>query len=284
MVKKWIERSYSGLIFVFLYAPILVLIIFSFNDSRTRGNWGGFTLHWYMDLFRDRQILSAFYYTLSIGLISAVTSTIVGTFAAVGIYNMRYLGQKTILNLNYLPVLNPDIVTGVALMTLFIFFNFRLGFLTLLLAHITFCIPYVILAVLPKLRQLDKNLAEAAMDLGAKPFYAFRKVILPEITPGIITGALIAFTLSIDDFVISFFTTGSGVTNISITVFSMARRGVNPMINALSTIMFSTVLLLLLWINHRTNKEKEEDEDEKELEMHNVLGTAGDTLTDDYRV
>ncbi len=163
--------------------------------------------------------------------------------------------KKVILNLNYLPVLNPDIVTGVSLMTLFKFMKLEPGFLTMLLSHITFCIPYVILSILPKLKQMNKHLAEAAMDLGATPFYAIRKVVIPEIMPGIVTGALMAFTLSIDDFVISFFNQGAGgVSNLSITIFSMARRGINPVINALSTLMFVFLLALLLIINSRSAK------------------------------
>lgn len=252
MVIKFIKRFYTFLIFLFLYAPIITLIAFSFNESRSRGKWGGFTLRWYKELLHDAPIKNAFYYTIVIALLSSIIATIIGTIAAVGIYNMGFLGKKVILNLNYLPVLNPDIVTGVSLMTLFIFSKLELGFLSMLLAHITFCIPYVVLSVLPKLKQLNKHLAEAAMDLGATPFYAFRKVILPEIMPGIVTGALMAFTLSIDDFVISFFTAGNGVTNLSIAVYSMARRGINPKINALSTLMFLGVLSLLLVINKRT--------------------------------
>ncbi len=252
MVIKFIKRFYTYLIFLFLYAPIITLIAFSFNSSRSRGKWGGFTLKWYEELLYDSAIKNSFYYTIVIALLAAIISTIIGTIAAIGIYNMGFLSKKIILNLNYLPVLNPDIVTGVSLMTLFIFVKLELGFLSMLLAHIAFCTPYVVLAVLPKLKQLNKHLAEAAMDLGATPFYAFRKVILPEIMPGIVTGALMAFTLSIDDFVVSFFTTGNGVSNLSITVYSMARRGINPKINALSTLMFLGVLTLLLIINKRT--------------------------------
>jgi spermidine/putrescine transport system permease protein len=255
MVEKTIKRIYAFLIFVFLYAPIIVLIIFSFNNSKSRGNWDGFTLKWYIELFKDRQILKSLYYTITIALISSTVATVIGTLAAISIHNMGSIKKKIIMNINYLPVLNPDIVTGVALMSLFVFIDLKLGFLSMLLAHITFSIPYVVLSVLPKLRQLNKHLAEAAMDLGATPFYAFRKVILPEIMPGIITGALMAFTLSIDDFVISFFTTGSGVSNLSITIYSMARRGINPKINALSTLMFLSVLILLLIINKRSEKE-----------------------------
>ena len=185
---------------------------------------------------------------------SSIISTVIGTFSAIGIHNMGHFGKKLALNINYLPVLNPDIVTGIALMTLFISLRMQLGFLTMLLSHIMFNIPYVILSVLPKLKQMNKHTTEAALDLGATPSYAFRKVVIPEIMPGVITGALIAFTLSIDDFVISFFNTGPGVTNLSIHVFSMARKGVKPSINALTTLMLLTVVILLLLINKRTTK------------------------------
>ncbi len=254
MVEKIFKRVYGSLIYLFLYAPIIILIIFSFNNSRSRGSWGGFTLRWYGELFKDSQIMTSLYYTIAIAVLSALIATIIGTAAALGIHNMKSTEKKIIMNLTYIPVLNADIVTGIALMILFIFIKLPLGFTTLLLAHITFNIPYVILSVLPKLKQLDANLYEAALDLGATPWYALRKVIIPQIMPGIITGALLAFTLSIDDFVISFFTTGSGVSNLSITIYSMARRGINPKINALSTLMFTTVLILLLIINIRTDK------------------------------
>ncbi|KDR96257.1 spermidine/putrescine transport system permease protein [Peptoclostridium litorale DSM 5388] len=255
MVEKILKRIYMMLIFIFMYAPIVVLVVFSFNNSKSRSSWDGFTLKWYIELFKDRQIMKSLYYTVTIAVMASVISTVTGTIAAIGIYDMKKLPKKLLLNINYLPVLNPDIVTGVALMTLYIFAGMRLGFMTMLLSHITFDIPYVILAVLPKLRQLPKNTLEAAMDLGATPFYALRKVILPQIKPGIVSGLLIAFTMSIDDFVISFFTTGSGVTNLSITIYSMARRGINPKINALSTLMFATVLMLLLILNKKSPKE-----------------------------
>ena len=254
MLSKVIKRAYTALIFLFLYAPIFVLIVFSFNESKSRGRWTGFTFKWYVELFNSKDIRNALYYTLMIAFLAALISTIAGTIAAIGIHNMGLFGKKVALNVNYIPVLNPDIVTGIALMTLFIFVKIKLGFATMLISHIVFDIPYVILCVLPKLSQMNKYTAEAAMDLGATPFYALRKVIIPEIMPGIITGALIAFTLSIDDFVISFFNTGSGVTNLSIEIYSMARRGVKPSINALCTIMFIAVIGLLLLINKRTSK------------------------------
>ncbi|MBN2897810.1 MAG: ABC transporter permease [Clostridia bacterium] len=252
---KFLQRFYTVLIFFFLYAPIIVLIVYSFNDSRLSVGWSGFTLDWYVKLFEDRQIIRSFYYTISIAVLSSTIATIIGTFAAIGIHHMKSFRKQLILSINNLPLLNPDIVTGVSLMALFVFFKAELGFITMLIAHITFNIPYVILSVLPKLRQMPKDMLEAAMDLGATPWYALRKVIIPEISPGIITGALIAFTMSIDDFVISFFTTGNGVSNLSITIYSMARRGINPKINALSTILFVSVLSLMLIINKRQSKE-----------------------------
>ncbi|MBN2558926.1 MAG: ABC transporter permease [Clostridia bacterium] len=256
-MKKAAKRIYMGLVFLFLYAPIILLIVYSFNSSKSRGQWGGFTLKWYAELLQDRQIKEALYFTIIIAVLATIISTIFGTLAAIGIHNMKRFPRSLSLNINNLPVLNPDIVTGVALMTLFISVNIQLGFVSMLIAHIVFCTPYVILAVLPKLRQLNRHIAEAAMDLGAKPSYALRKVIIPQITPGIISGALIAFTLSIDDFVISFFTAGTQVTNLSILIYSMAKRGVKPSINALSTIMFLTVLVLLLLINKKSDKGEE---------------------------
>lgn len=257
MVKKSLERLYTIAIFLFLYAPIIILIIFSFNNSRSRGVWSGFTLKWYIELFKDQEILKALYNTVLIAVLAAIISTVIGTLAAIGIHDIKGIGKGIFLNLNYLPVLNPDIVTAVSLMALFRFLNMEFGLVTMLLSHIVFCIPYVILSVLPKLKQMNVHLAEAAMDLGATPFYTLRKVIIPEIMPGIITGALMAFTLSIDDFVISFFNTGNGVSNLSITIFAMSRKGINPTINALSTLMFISMIVLLLIINKRSSKNLE---------------------------
>jgi len=253
-MQKAIKRIYMSIVFLFLYAPIIVLIVFSFNKSKSRGQWGGFTFDWYIDLFKDRQIREALYFTIIIAVISTVVSTIVGTIAALGISNMSRLGRTIVLNINNLPVLNPDIVTGVALMTLFISLRIELGFVTMLISPIVFSIPYVILSVLPKIRQMNKHTAEAALDLGATPAYAMRKVIIPEIMPGIISGAMIAFTLSIDDFVISFFTAGTSATNLSILIYSMAKRGIKPTINALSTLMFVVVLTLMILINKKKDK------------------------------
>ena len=260
---RFLKRSYIHLVFAFLYMPIAVLMVYSFNDSRSRGVWGGFTLRWYVELFQDRTIMSSLYSTLFIGATAAVIATIIGTLAAIGIHNSKGIQKKLIMNVTYLPVLNPEIVTAISLMILFVFAKVRFGYLTLLLAHITFNIPYVILSVLPKLRQLNKHLYEAALDLGSTPAQALWKVIIPEIMPGIITGMLLAFTLSIDDFVVSFFTTGSGVSTLSITIFSMARQGINPKINALSTIMFVFVLALLIIVNVRQARDEKKERNGK---------------------
>ena len=243
--------------YLFLYAPIISLAVFSFNDAKSMAKWSGFSLRWYQELFQNERILDALYYTILIALLAAAISTIVGAITVVGIHKMRQGKVRgLLLNINYLPVLNPDIVTGVALMSLYVFIKLEFGFTTMLLSHIVFDIPYVILSVLPKLKQLPANIEDAAMDLGATPWYALRKVVLPQIKPGIISGMLIAFTMSIDDFVISFFTTGNGVTNLAIEVYSMTRRGLTPEINALSTLMFVAVLILLLLSNLAANKKE----------------------------
>ncbi len=242
--------------FIFLYAPIFVLALFSFNDSKSMSKWNGFTFKWYGELFENERIMNALYYTILIAIVASLIATVAGTIAAIGIHKMRNGGaKKLLLNINYIPILNPDVVTGVSLMTLFAFISMDFGFNTMLISHIIFNIPYVILSVLPKLKQMPANIEDAAMDLGATPMYALRKVILPQIKPGIISGLLIAFTMSIDDFVISFFTAGNGVTNLSIEIYSMTRRGIRPEINALSTIMFVVVLLLLILSNKTSKKE-----------------------------
>ena len=222
--------------------------------------WNGFTLDWYYTLFQNERMISALYYTLLVAILATLISTFIGTIAAIGIHQMRNNKKRDLLlNINYLPVLNPDIVTGVSLMTLFVFLNVNFGMTTMLLSHLVFDIPYVILSVLPKLKQLPANIEDAALDLGATPWYALRKIVLPQIKPGIISGALMAFTMSIDDFVISFFTTGNGVTNLSIEIYSMTRRGLTPEINALSTLMFVVVLALLITSNVVGNKKAVEN-------------------------
>ena len=253
-MKKGIRRVYVALIMAFLYAPILLLILYSFNDSKSRANWGGFTLRWYQELFRDEAILSALGTTLSIGLFAAVISTILGTIGAVALFQMRRGPRGVLLSVVNLPMLNSEVVTGVSLMLLYAMVHFQLGYMTLLFSHVAFCVPYVVLSVMPKLRQLDPNLAEAAQDLGATPLQGFFKVILPDIMPGVFSGFIMALTMSIDDFVVSFFTTGSGVSNLSITIYTMAKRGISPKINALSTIIFGCVFFLLIGLNLRDFK------------------------------
>ena len=256
-----ISKIYMVLIFLFLYAPIFVLIIYSFNDTQTgsRTVWSGFTLKWYGKLFEDRYILEALRNTLVIAFISSVISTVLGTVAAIGIGSMKKLGKRVMMNVTNFPMINPDIVTGVSMMLLFVFAvnmlgGKSLGMASLIMAHITFCLPYVILSVMPKLKQMDPNLYEAAQDLGCPPVRAFFKVVLPQIASGIVTGAIMAFTLSIDDFVISYFTSGTTQT-LPIYIYSMTRKRISPEINALSTVLFLIVLVLLLIINIRQKKE-----------------------------
>lgn len=251
---KWLSKSYVGLVMTFLYAPILVLIVFSFNQSKSRGAWKGFTLSWYQKLFTNELIINALVNTLIIAVISSIVATLIGTMAAIGIVNMKRWTRSVIMNITYMPIINPEIVTGVSLMLLFVFLknfgiNFDFGFPTLLLAHITFSIPYVILNVLPKLRQMDQSVYEAAQDLGCNPCQAFYKVVIPEIMPGIISGFLMAFTYSLDDFIISYFVSGATSQTLPIVIFSMTRRKVSPEINALSAIMFIVVLTVLLVVN-----------------------------------
>lgn len=257
MVGKWSKRLYLSLAYIFLYAPIVLLIIFSFNSGKSTSSWDGFSLKWYNSLFDNQRILKALYYTVFVAVISSLISTVLGTISAIGIDKMTGWRKKAILNINYLPVLNPDIVTAISLMTLFAFFRLTFGFKTLIIAHVVFSTPYVIVSVLPKLKQMPDDLVKAAQDLGATPFYTLRKVILPQIMPGIFAGFLISFTMSIDDFVISFFNTGSGVTNLSIEIYSMARRGISPEINALSTLMFISIFILLFLANGKDLIKKE---------------------------
>ena len=254
--KKFVKNFYLFLVFVFMYAPIVVMAIYSFNDSKSRTTqWKGFTFKWYIKLFEDSQILKALQTTLLIALVSAIIATIIGTLAAIGISRMNKKIKTIVMGITQLPVLNPDIVTGISLMILFVFLKIKLGKYSLLLSHIAFNIPYVIISVLPKFTQLNKSVYEAALDLGATPQYAYRKVVLPQIMPGIVTGFLLSITLSVDDFVISFFTAGTGATNLSIYIYSAISKKYNPSINALSTIMFAVIFLLLLVINSRNKKD-----------------------------
>lgn len=257
-MNKALKRLYVILIFVFMYAPIVVLMIYSFNNSSSGAwaQWKGFTFKWYEKLFQDAQIMKALQTTLFVAVVSAIVSTAIGTLGAIGIHNMGRRARNIVMNVTYLPVLSSEIVMGISLMILFVFLRVPLGRYSLLLAHITFCLPYVIISVLPKLAQMDKNMYEAALDLGAGPLVAYRKVILPEIMPGIVNGFLLAITLSIDDFVVSFFTAGAGATNLSIYIYSAVSKRYNPAINALSTIMFVVIFLLLVIVNFRTGRKE----------------------------
>lgn len=248
-MKKIASKVYIFLVFLFLYAPIFVLIVNSFNESKSRTVWTGFTFDWYVKLFNNEVILQSLANTLLIAAIASVISTILGTAAAIGIYNMKKIVRSAIINITYIPIMNSEMVTGVSLMLLFVALHIDLGYFTLILSHITFCVPYVILNVLPKLRQMNRNLYDAALDLGCSPLQAFRHVVVPEIMPGIITGFLMAFTYSIDDFIISYFTHGPTSQTLPITIYSMTRRKVSPEVNALSAIIFVVVLLILLIMN-----------------------------------
>ena len=264
---KTASKVYTALIFIFLYAPIIVLIIFSFNDTDTasRTQFSGFTLRWYQRLFEDRYILEALLNTLIIAVVSAFASTVLGTMAAVGINRMKRMPKKVMMNITNFPMVNPEIVTGVSMMLLFVaavslFGGKSLGMASLIIAHITFCLPYVILSVLPKLRQMNPNLFEAAQDLGCPPVRAFFKVVLPEIMPGIVTGGIMAFTMSVDDFVVSYFTAGTTSQPLSVVIYSMTRHRMTPKINAVSTLLFLFVLVLLIVINVRQSRDEKRRE------------------------
>lgn len=254
---KFFEKFYVGLILLFLYAPIIILIILSFNSSKSRAKWGGFTLRWYKELFKNESIMNALYTTLIIAFLSALIATIIGTAAAIAINSMKKTPRTIMVAITNIPMLNADIVTGISLMLLFIALRFTLGFTSVLLAHITFNIPYVILSVMPKLKQLNPHTFEAALDLGASPVYAFFKVILPDIFPGVLTGFFLAFTMSLDDFVITHFTKGPEIHTLSTKIYTEVRKGIKPEIYALSTLMFITLLILLIIVN-RKNAEKKQ--------------------------
>ena len=255
-LRNFFKGTYLGLILLFLYAPILILILFSFNESKTLGNWTGFTFGWYEKLFRSSEITDAIIVTITLAVLSSLISTVLGTFAAIGLHSMKKRRRMLIENVSQLPMVNPDLVTGISLMLLFLAIGLRNGYIRLLIAHITFNLPYVIFSVLPKLRQSSDMLYEAALDLGCTPLMALWRVVIPDILPGIISGAILAFTLSIDDFVVSFFA-GNGVDNLSMYIYASARRGVNP---ALSTIIFVPVVTLLLIVNIRSIREERKRE------------------------
>lgn len=260
MVKKTAERIYMGLIVLFLYAPILVLIVLSFNASKSRNKWGGFTFDWYKKLFQNEDIMQALYTTLIIAFLSALIATILGVLASIGINNMKKVPRTVMVGITNIPMLNADIVTGLSLMILFISLrqtlglNFELGFGTVLISHITFNIPYVILSVMPRLRQTNKSTYEAALDLGASPVSAFFKVVLPDILPGVLSGFLLAFTMSLDDFIITHFTRGNVLNTLSTKIYAQVKKGISPEWYALSTLMFLSVLILLILINRRNDQ------------------------------
>ncbi len=255
MIKTTAKKIYIALIFIFLYAPIATLMVLSFNASRTRAKWGGFTLKWYFSLFENREIMQALWNTLIIAFVSSFVAVIIGTIACIAIMKMTRRTRTIVIGITNIPMLNADIVTGISLMLLFISLGLKFGLGTILLAHITFNIPYVILCVMPRMKQLNPSTYEAALDLGASPVRAFFKVVFPDILPGISAGFLMAFTMSLDDFIITHFTKGAGVDTLSTKIYTEVKKGIKPEMYALSTIIFVTVLLLLFLVN-KAPKEK----------------------------
>ena len=258
-VKNALKKCYLVFILLFLYAPIFVLIVLSFNSSRSRVTWGGFTLEWYGKLFSSRRILEALETTLILGFVSAAIATIIGTLGAVGIQAMRKRSYQVVMSVTNIPILNADIVTGIALMLWFVRF-IPLGFGSVLIAHITFNIPYVILSVMPKLKSLNMSIYEAARDLGAGSIYAFFHIVLPQIGSGIIAGFFMALTMSMDDFVITYFTKGAGVNTLSTMIYGEIKKGIKPEMYALSTLLFAVIFVILLTINFLSDKGKSKDE------------------------
>lgn len=254
-MAKALKRFYVVLIFIFLYAPIATLIVLSFNESKTRAKWGGFTFKWYGELFKNRDIMEALYTTLAIAFISSIIATIIGTAACIGMSSMSKRTKAVLMGITNIPMLNADIVTGISLMLLFLSFGIRFGFGTILLSHITFNIPYVILSVMPRMRNLNPHTYEAALDLGASPVYAFFKVTFPDLLPGILSGFLMAFTMSLDDFIITHFTKGAGIDTLSTKIYTEVRKGIKPEMYALSTLIFVAVLLLLALVNRPTKED-----------------------------
>ena len=250
MIKTTAQKIYAFLIFVFLYAPIVTLIVLSFNASKTRAKWGGCSFKWYKSLFENDAILQALWNTLAIAFLSAFIATVIGTIACISINSMKKRNRAIMMGITNIPMLNAEIVTGISLMLLFISFQIKFGFGTILLSHITFNIPYVILSVMPRMKQLNPSTYEAALDLGASHMVAFFKVVFPDILPGILSGFLMAFTMSLDDFIITYFTKGPGVDTLSTKIYTEVRKGIKPEMYALSTIIFVSVLILLLLSNY----------------------------------
>lgn len=267
---KHLSKVYTALIFLFLFAPIIILLVFSFNEAKSLSVFSGFSLKWYRELFRDGDTLRSLKNTLILACSSAVIATVMGTAAAVGIHKLRRKYVRAAMDtVTNIPMINPDIITGISLMLMFVFVGSRLGlssslsFWTMLLSHITFCLPYVILQVLPKLRQMDPALPEAAMDLGCTPLQAFFKVKLHEIMPGVVSGFIMAFTLSLDDFVISYFTQGNGFQTLPIRIYNMTKKTVTPKMYALATIIFFVIMFLLLLSNLTDRGEERPQKREK---------------------
>lgn len=260
-MRKFVQKSYMTLIFGFLYLPIAYLILFSFNSGKSKVIFSGFSFKNYVNLFQDQQIMSALLNTLIIAAISSVVATIIGTMAAIGIQHLRKLPRNAVMNVTYIPVLNPDIITGVSMMLLFTVSGISLGYGTVLLAHITFNIPYVILSVMPKLRQMDHSIYEAALDLGAPPARAFRQAVLPQIMPGIISGFMLALTLSVDDFVVTFFLKGVEVETLATVIYTTTKTRINLSMNALCGVMVVVVLIILIIANLPPKKEKTKKEE-----------------------
>lgn len=256
MIKNTAKKLYITLIFFFLYAPIVTLIVLSFNASKTRAKWGGFTLKWYRELLKNSEIMQALFNTLFIALTASLIATVIGTIACISIMNLKKRSRTIVIGITNIPMLNADIVTGISLMLLFISMGLRFGIGTILLSHITFCIPYVILSVMPRMKQLNPHTYEAALDLGAGPVYGFIKVVLPEILPGVLSGFLMAFTMSLDDFIITHFTKGAGVDTLSTKIYTEVKKGIKPEMYALSTIIFVAVLILLLLVNKAPSDKK----------------------------
>ena len=273
-MKKTARNIYLGLILFLMYAPIVTLVVLSFNVSKSRAKWGGFTLHWYSSLFQDKAIMTALYNTLLIALVSAILATIIGTAASIGINAMKAKGKTVMMGITNIPILNSEIVTGISLMLLFIACRVTLGFSTILLAHITFCIPYVILSVMPKLKQTSKSTYEAAQDLGAGPVYAFFKVVFPDIWPGVVSGFLMAFTMSLDDFIITHFTKGPGVDTLSTKIYAEVRKGIRPEMYALSTLLFVSVLVLMICVNASPKETKDVKKSSKKMAFHRTFRFA----------
>lgn len=257
MIKTTAQRIYIALIFIFLYAPIATLIALSFNASKSRAKWGGFTVRWYVELFQNESILQALGNTLLIAFLSAAIATVIGTVACISIQGMKRRSRAIIMGITNIPMLNAEIVTGISLMLLFIILGIRFGFVTILLAHITFNIPYVILSVMPRMKQLNPSTYEAALDLGASHPQAFFKVVFPDILPGIVSGFVMAFTMSLDDFVITHFTKGAGIDTLSTKIYTEVRKGIKPEMYALSTLIFLAVLILLILVNYAPRKKQD---------------------------